>query len=248
MAPISPRSWLPAGTPPPPALDRLIADSVAAWSRHWLAGEPLPAAAIAPIVPPAFAWREAGDGLLLGTLAMTPAVIGARMLDVTAQARSGADLALLEGLAERCLIDLRLRFAAAAGLGQDVAWHPATPDAAYTAIVGDPHQPTLAIGLTPALFARMVRQLLPRCDAPPLGSARDALAATPIKVGAAIGACRLTVADLAALEVGDVLRLDRTVSAPVPIVVDGTPLPRGRIAVIAAEPQPFLRLVEPLTQ
>ena len=79
---------------------------------------------------------------------------------------------------------------------------------------------------------------------PVLRPGAQALAAIPIRIGAAVGRAAMSVGALRALEVGDVVVLDRLLAEPVAIMADGRPLPRGRVRVVPADPIPALHIVD----
>ncbi len=228
-------AWLPADTQPPAALDALFAGVVAAWEAQWFVG----AAGQAPRLRRGggSGWRCNVAGLAIGTASDTALRIGARIVGVSPDGREGVDRAVLEAVAEPCLLDLRARLIAVAG-GDD--GFVAAAGADWVATLGD----GLAFGLSDALFAALVRRVLPAVALARLGSGAPALAAIPVAVGAAVGRAAMRLADLRALEVGDVVVLDRALSDPVPIVLDGRPLPRGRVRIVPAEPVPSLQIVD----
>ncbi|KQN71168.1 hypothetical protein ASE91_08520 [Sphingomonas sp. Leaf62] len=228
-------AWLPADTQPPAALDALFAGAVAAWEAQWFVG----GAGQAPRLRRGggAGWRRNAAGLAIGTAPDTALRIGARIVGVSADGRHGADRAVLEGVAEPCLLDLRTRLVAVTG-GDD-GFVP-VPASDRMAMLGD----GLAFGLSDALFAVLVRRVLPPVVLPRPGSGAQALAAIPVEVGAAVGRAAMRLADLRALEVGDVVVLDRALADPVPIALNGRPLPRGRVRVVPAEPIPSLQIVD----
>ena len=127
---------------------------------------------------------------------------------------------------------------------RDAAWHPTRTAASHTATLGDP--PLLAVALTAELFATLERSAAcPRPPPPPLGTGEEALERLPVAVGAALGRCTLSVGEVQALGVGDVLVLDRAVDRPVPLALAGTPLDRATCTVIEGEP-PRLKIVDPV--
>ncbi len=230
--------WLPADTRPPAALDALFAAPVAAWAAHWFANGQVRTPRLEQGAGGAAAWRENDAGLAIGFAPDTALAIGAHILGLSGQARDGADRALMESMAEPCLIDLRDRLAALTGGGGGA--RPVTHVPRWSATLRD----GLAFGLSDALFAALCVRTLPPVTPEPLGSGAQALAAIGVSVGAAVGRAAMRVADLRALEVGDVVVLDHPLADPVPIAVDGRPLPRGRVRVVPAHPAPVLEIVD----
>ncbi|QXT34456.1 FliM/FliN family flagellar motor switch protein [Sphingomonas sanguinis] len=239
------RTWLPVDTVPPASLRALLAEVVEPWSARWFAGEGLRLSSLRREGGGPWSWRSLDAGLMLGTTADTMARIGARMLGVDAEDRAAPDRALLEEVAEDCLVDLRARLAQVVAMAPDAEWRPVVRTTSWVATIGTAPL-SLGIALTDTLFAQLVLRVLPPAPAGPLGSGMTALAATPVTVSAAVGRAELSVADLRALEIGDVIVLDRPLAEPVPLAVDGHALPRGTARIVAAEP-PFLDIVQAAT-
>ena len=240
------RAWLPPDTQPPAALQAWLAETVAAWSRHWFVAVRMRLAPLSRAVRGTCAWHALPCGLMIGAGPETGLRVGAWMLDVAADDRAGPDRVLLDAVAAPCLGDLRARLAQRMAAGAPAQWAPVDRLPVWAAAVGNP-EAALAIGLTDAAFATLVARVLPSSPAIPLGCGTTALAATRIAVGAAVGRATLHVADLRALEVGDTVVLDRAVADPVPIAVDGHALAGGTVRVVAAAPQPVLEIVQPAT-
>lgn len=237
------RAWLPVGTAPPPALDAMLAECVRGWSRRWFAAD---APVLQPLVPQPLnrlAWHELDGGIMLGIDSTALAETGARMLDISATDRSPDDIALLEAVAEPCLTDLRAALAALIQAPRNAEWRPAGVGPQWSATIGS-GPASLALGLSQARFAALVRRSLPPCAPRPLGSAAAALASTPITVGAAVGRVSIRVADLSALAIGDIVVLDQRAADPVPIAVDGRALARGRARIVAGDPMPTLHILD----
>ncbi|WP_322966400.1 FliM/FliN family flagellar motor switch protein [Sphingomonas fuzhouensis] len=239
------RPWLPADTVPPASLRALLAESIEPWSTRWFAGEPLRLSSLRRDGRGDWSWRSLEAGLMLGTTADTMVQVGARMLGVEAKDRAAPDRALLEEVAEDCLGDLRARLVQAVAMAPTAEWRPVVRAPGWVATIGTPPL-HLGLALTDALFAALVLRVLPPAPALPLGSGAAALAAIEVAVSAAVGRAELSVADLRALEIGDVIILDRPLAAPVPLAVDGHPLSRGTARVAAADP-PFLDIVQAAT-
>lgn len=242
------RTWLPSLSQVPPRLQAGFADAVAGWSAHWFADAPTPMGAFRKCrtVSPsgtAFDWRGSDDGLSVGCADDAAVQTGARMIDVPARDRSDPDRRLLEQIGTACLDDLRDRVGKVAGTARADSWRQGVAAPDWTASVGD----AVAIGLSDTLVATLAARTLPSAVPPPLGSGREALAQIAIEVSAAVGRAELTVADLRALEIGDVVVLDRRVEDPVPIAIDRRPIDRGRARVRADAPHTTLEIVEAAT-
>ena len=237
--------WLPADTPVPPALDRMLKDLFGEWSGKWIATGPPTAAPLARGPRPDLDWQAIEGGPMLGLSSSAPLTIGARMLGLSPADRPPADRALMEAVAAEALADLRQRLAALVQATRDSAWHSTQAATSHTATLGDPRRPLLAIALTAELFATLALRSLPPPPAAPLGTGEEALERLPVALGAALGRCTLSVAEFQALGLGDVLVLDRAVDRPVPLALAGAPLARGTCTVVKGEP-PRLKIVDPI--
>ncbi len=234
-----PRAWLPEGIAPPATLHAELAARIDGWARRWFARRPPAIRSPVRGAPAGLRWRVA-DGVMIGTADDAMVTLGAHMLDVPADDRSETERQLLAEVAEPCLDELRTLIA---DRGE---WHPTASVPAWSATIGDGH-PIVAIGWSAERFAALVRQTLPKAAAAPFGSPSAALATLPVSVGAAAGRVTMSVADLAALAPGDVVLLGTKLTDPLPITLNGHAAARGRVAVVPADPAPFLKIVEPLS-
>lgn len=239
------RPWLPTNAPVPPALNRALGEAVEEWSGKWFAADPLSAGPLTRRSQPDLDWQAIEEGLMLGLAPAAPLTIGARVLGLSSDDRSPADSKLIEAVVAEAVVDLRQRLATLVQAPRAAALHPARAAASHVASIGEPHRPLLAIALTAELFATLALQSLPPSDPPPLGTGEDALERLPVAVGAAMGRCRLSVADFEALGLGDVLVLDRAVDRAVPLTMAGASLERGSCTVVEGEP-PLLKIIEPV--
>ncbi len=180
-------------------------------------------------------------GLAIGVSPAGIAALGAEVLGIAAGAERGRDdLELLGEIGGECLEDLKRRTAQLFLPSRAASW--AIADGASGGgevhrleIVAASRTIVLVIQLGAELFARFVTSKLPPSPAPgPLGAAGEALARLPVRVSAALGPCRLTVAELSGLDAGDVLVLDRALDAPIPLAIGGSIASRGTCAVVEA--------------
>src|SRR5437879_1456078 len=65
----------------------------------------------------------------------------------------------------------------------------------------------------------------------PLGNIKQLLDVT-VSVSAELGRITLAIADILKLGIGSVLQLDRSISDPVELMVQGVPLARGEVVVV----------------
>lgn len=241
------RSWLPKGADTS-AADAALSERVVQWSQHWFADAP-PSSALAIVSVgdrgvrgadwqhcDSRVWTGIGDGGLfaLGALAMG--------LPGSPGDRTHADVALFEKLGAECLRDLHRRLAELLAAPAGIGWSSGAPAAdtrAYRSAIGPL---TLAIALTPASLAQLVRARLPVPAAAPLASARDALAPCSLALSAMLGRCDITLADVEALAPGDVVVLDAALGAPLPLAIEHRAVPRGTCTISQQGERLFLQI------
>jgi len=83
------------------------------------------------------------------------------------------------------------------------------------------------MNLLPALLEQISGPTTTSQGEPPEWLAQH-LGRAPVEVGAVLGSATLYVGELLKLKKGDVLRLDRAQSEPLPVLVEGIPKYRGR--------------------
>ncbi|WP_161956840.1 FliM/FliN family flagellar motor C-terminal domain-containing protein [Sphingosinithalassobacter portus] len=150
-----------------------------------------------------------------------------------------ADRLLLEKIGCDALADLYARLGSRFGVAKPTNWVEASPGEAARAkmhsfeICDDTRQLNLVFHLSPGLFASFVRSTLPVPQHAPLGSGSAALADVRVAIGASLGSCRISAAELSDLATGDVLRLDQPLSVPLELLVSDR-TGAGTCAVIEA--------------
>lgn len=241
----TPRPWLPE-----PAIDAGIDRSVAAatrdWSARWLpAGALRPLARHAPADPESW-WQVTGDGVALGMADGARDALGRALLSASADAviAGAADRQAINGLVDVALRDLGARIAGSDRAASAIAQHRPTLDDARQRLLGLDHRPlvTCLIGNTAAVaMARPRSRRTTRPGLPPLAAA---LAPQPVTIAARVGGCTLTLADLAALEPGDVVLLDRPVGDAVDLTVAEHAPPLARCTVQSGPDRLALKLLE----
>lgn len=82
----------------------------------------------------------------------------------------------------------------------------------------------------------------------PLPARKLALVAQSLELGARIGASRLTLAEIDALEAGDVLLLDTPIVDPVDACIDGKPVGQGAFSLVSGDDQLRLQIERPVAQ
>ena len=150
-------------------------------------------------------------------------------LDLSAHTPTAEHERLLTNLAQACLDDLCRRIAEAFKLDGGVRWTRGpgntAPDAALPlacAFGVDSRAPLLIIAVAHDVLVELAKVALP----PPaklnhLSSLSDGLAAQNVAISAHVGRCVLTLAEVGALGVGDVLVFDRAVDAPLDVLLHG---------------------------
>jgi flagellar motor switch/type III secretory pathway protein FliN len=256
------RHWLPAEAAAPRLALGAVADMADTWSREWFAGDQLRAAGAFVRIAESRSelrkteWMMCEGGLAIGMPRNGAAAIGARVLGVALgpAERPRADIALLEGVAGECLDDLKRRAAALLQLPRAAAWNAAEGSgreggAVHRIDISAPDRgPVLVLELTADLFARFVKAKLPLAPDPaPLGDPQQALAGLRVRASAALGSCRISVAELGGLAVGDVVVLGTGCDAAVPLAIEGRVLPRGKCVPVEAGAGLALKLTQALT-
>jgi flagellar motor switch/type III secretory pathway protein FliN len=230
------RSWLPAEAIQRAVRELALRSCIRDWRAAWfiarsadIAGDP--AAGPRPARMHGTCWQLA-DGVVLSLAEDAEARIAAMMFGAPDDGASltPADRATLDAAAAACAADLRDRLVASLKLG-GAAWRPGTvePETGpwWTWRVADGSRTDLVqIALSEDLIVRIARATLP-----PVATGKTvaplsvALADQPVTVSALVGRGRLTITELACLAAGDVLVLDRDLTAAVDIAIGHRPKP-----------------------
>ncbi|MCW4463802.1 FliM/FliN family flagellar motor switch protein [Sphingomonas sp. BT-65] len=246
------RSWLPANTCFA-MVDRRIVGIVREWSRTWFGDDDVEIAADG-----AARWRAAkplrcARGAWLVTSEETVAALGRCALQIEAGANETApDQTVFDTVGEACLSALRetlvrefdLAGASSAGAIEDT---PAFAVGTTWNIASRRVPVHLGFVLSEAERVELLLRLLPPpTPGPELISPGLALAPLEIELATKLGACGVTVLELKSLSPGDVLVLDRELSAPSPLAVNGEPTPRGTCTVSRDADMLVLEIIEPI--
>lgn len=207
---------------------------VADWSSNWFAAAVFrPLGVLTGVAP---GQLDVGEALAFGDVAAIVARSGVRlalakiMTDAPAGAvaSTGADQEMVADLSAACIDDLADR----------VIRLFSVPDRAVRSKLGARRLPPIdrpylvSLGLKPGAplldivvgddlrIGALKAGLTAPAPALPLAPLPQALSMQVVGLSAAVGRCTLSLADLGALEPGDVLILDSDVEAPVDIVVD----------------------------
>jgi len=231
------RSWL-----PPEAVHRAVRDvalrpCVRDWGAAWFAARSAdvagdPAAGPPPLATRGTCWQLA-DGVVLSLADDAEARIAAMMFGAPDDVASltSADRAALDIAAGACAADLRSRLVASLRLGGAAAWRPGTVEPGtgswWTWRVADGGRTDLLqIALSEELIVKRARAALPPvAGGKTVAPLAIALADQPVTVSALVGRSRLTTTELAGLAAGDVLVLDRDLTAAVDVAIGHRPKP-----------------------
>lgn len=252
---IQARNWLPRGSLDGGAVAAALAGTFDAWSVAWLArGRVTPVAIVsgdALAAPVDGQWFDSGCGLALAVPGAARDELVAMLLGATSSGNGPIDADILARLVRDCLDDLGRRLAASCGLPPETRW--ALRDAARVPDIAAPHGVALrGTGAASPLRLVIARDLaialrkgaLPAPVKPsppkPIG---DALGGQRIAVAAAVGRCRLTLADVAGLGVGDVLVLDTPAGAPLALAIDDIVVAPGAWSVGESDDRLHLTLI-----
>jgi hypothetical protein len=177
------------------------------------------------------------------------------MLDEPADraALTEADEDLVERLASACVDDLGARLAVAFGLGRSPAWRrggiEAMPfaEACVFALGPSDNSPTIRVLIGHELAAGIVRSSAkPGRKPAPLRPLAEALARQAVGLSAVAARCEHRLGESAGLAAGDVLVLDASTAASLPLAIDGVPR-SGRCAVEQENGRLRLKIKQPLT-
>lgn len=244
--------WLPPGTSFG-RLDRRIAQVVRTWSRAWFGGD-------ADIVPGGTlresAWGKARPRhcarhawLLVPEEATRTLGRLALHLEPGAQEteadRAALDLVgadCLKALGEALLGDLGME-----GIARE-AVNPVAPAAGAIWKI-EYARSSLRLGflLPEAERSALLLRLLPPVEHRPQVVAPDiALAPLEVALTASLGTCGVTLAELRSLSAGDVLVLDRDLSAASPLAIGGSRAPSGSCTIAREADRLLLEIAEPI--
>lgn len=203
-------------------LSAVLAD----WSAHWLGHGPLGVPGI---------WQEgelSGEGTILQHGGGHVGAWLAPDLRTALQARmfgsppygtvlTSNDRAVLDQAVDACIHDLCRKLGSALGLDDESPWRRERPGRPYrTCPVGKSLAVTVSTGLAVERFKAAMPA--PQPGAPLTVRLDEALSRSRVSVGARIGSCELTLAELGTLTPGDVIALDTSVTQPVMITLEDT--------------------------
>lgn len=226
------RSWLPEGAFGTATVDAVLADVLCAWSAQWFARR---TATVSYVRPHDAAHAAPGTAQLLGErAALQLPARGKRLLlealldtDLSQQILGEGDRRVLDDLTGQVLDDLVVRLDK---FFEAEARHDEERRLSVGVVFGTGELLIITVPdhiLVPALRARVSRSEQARA---PLRKRLQALAETKIVAEAVLGHVELSMSDIEALDVGDVLVLDRALEEPIDLYVSGKPLARAKLA------------------
>jgi len=252
-------AWLPPGAASQ-RIDQALEELIRQWSHHWIdrggvnMSGSLTRIGDARWAPAAAEWRVLGCGIALGVPANAAVALGAAMLALGSDGFTKADRTILGQLGEQALADLQARLLQWLKLASGTQWSvlaaPRHRDGPIhtVEIEGLRDGTKLRLELTSELFVRQLKAALPPAPKPaPLAEGRQALAGLSVALSAALGRCRLTLAELADLAPGDVIILDQSTDGPLPLAVDRVPAKRGTCVLIEQQGALSLRVLQPVS-
>ena len=221
-------AWLPRNAIAAAAEQLAVREMVADWAATWFArgGAVLRGMdAIAAGQRLSGAEQAVEDGLGIAVDADATAAIAALMVGSIDATATAADHAAIDAAVVQAIGDLRGRAARLLGLSADVAWRPRADGERSSAgyrfriALG---AATLSIVVADRLLIAAIKgRLRPAASRPPLDAPDAGLAAQAVTISALLGTARLAMGELAALSVGDVVILDRQLTDPALLAVDG---------------------------
>lgn len=209
--------WLPKSTLQGERAVRPFAAAVADWAGAWFAARGWRAAATFQPAGDGGNWTVLRDDPLYSVVGQPKVTLDLAFAILSQRPRqelTPSDQQLLRRLAAAALDDLHKRIAALypAGLRQSAGLGARER---LRLAIGPDHQPQLGVevdlgGLT-ALVRGGFRAVRPRGELIP---ARTAVAQQPVRVEAHLGSAALSIAQIETLEIGDIVVLDRPLTAP----------------------------------
>lgn len=243
------RSWLPVGAELPATLNEAVANLVHVWSLRWCAGARYDVSGFdSHDRTDSKNWRVLDDVLALEYSDETLRRLGLDMLglEATSSSVSPADKTFLSKLGERAIDNFKSELAVLVGCRSGNAWMNRFPsDFRHGTVVSDAggHR-LIGMALSESLGNRLIRAALPPAPVK-VGSGVGALGAISVRLAASVGDCRLTIAELDALTPGDVLVLDRPLSADFALAINGTRSASGSCTLASNGEAQAIRIVEP---
>ncbi|MBA4160718.1 MAG: hypothetical protein C0515_01245 [Novosphingobium sp.] len=212
--------WLPPASPADVAA--VLTELSTPWLADWLAGSA--SAQVGPATRSALrqlAWF--GDETVqVGCEAAARTSLGQALCAGLGDESNPVDQQVFEQVAARACADLASRLGASSGGPREHASGPVAP-ALETCLTLAPADRswTLALALAPGALNRLRQSAARSGKIPELGSMATALAKERCRLGLQFGATSLSAANLAQLEVGDVIAFTSKTDEALPVVIEG---------------------------
>jgi len=228
------KAWLPKNALEQCSPEPVLVRALEHWRAHWLATAEVSIAPIyqdnCPLLPSSMKWRSTPDVSLAWREGAQWTLAGAMLGQALAPASLlPTDRQLLGAIAENAIDDLVRRFGALAGEDTDVETRGSAPvdlnACSWWEISLGAGKPIFKLALAPERLVQLMKQDLGASERPVLGSIRRGLGGQTVSLAAELGRCRLSLADLRELGVGDVLVLETKADQPVQLAVDGRSTP-----------------------
>lgn len=226
----SPIPWLPANCLTARRAAEPFERIVAAWASEWFKGDGWHVLGTWDAVgqPDASDWTILRDASRLQLKAKPKAMqtLALAVLGMDEQPKcTEQDLRLMRRVAGRALDDLQVRLEQGLGSGQATnTIYPGENGATYSLLIGIVGGAQLAVECAAADLVALVRQTYPATSLPDdLQDASTAPETQPIKVAAHLGSASISIEQIAGLETGDILILDRSADASVHLRINDTP-------------------------
>ena len=225
------KSWLPETALEQCSPEPLLQHVVQQWGEHWLVDAKPSLAALYqddwPLFSASLKWRSFGTQCIAfrePAYVLASAMLGCSIIPASLQP---TDQRILDSLTQTAIDDLLVRIAALGGASlEEISSSPIdTSSCAWWEISVAPGKPAFKLAIANSTLMQLIKRELPDVDKLALEPIHAGLARQEVLLGAGIGHCRINLADLKQLGVGDVLVLDRLTETPVDVIVDGRPSP-----------------------
>lgn len=227
------RLWLPAATQG--EAEAAVMAIISRWMDEWLVGEP----AVTIAACPSSALRQrtwfGNNGVLIGAEEGMTVQLGAAVCGGSADIENRRDRAILGRLGDTATNDLAAKFGAIEAEQQADAG--AAPDWAVQCFIASAANRawSVAIVLSDEAFISLRRRRAVSGTAPVLGRIVDSLGQERCRLGLHLGRASIDASDLAALGPGDVIVLDQSLRAALPLLVDDRPVQGGQAVLEPGE-------------
>lgn len=241
------KAWLPSSAITKADEEAAVNTIAGQWAGAWFAAaRPPRLTRAADLAHRRFAWCQAGEAWA-GLEEEEAVNLGLALCAGRADPANPRDRKVLSALAEEACGDLAARFVPDA-IGKDASSGPPAPQQVRVGFVlqSADRQWSLGLALGHDALIGTRRRLAASGYLPPLGSLTKALAAVTCPLSIRLGSARLSAADLASLDSGDVIMLDRAMKDELELALAGQPLSRGGARIESASEELRFSIVTPI--